>query len=435
MGKSLDVVVFGSANVEYITYVAELPKPGELVAGTHMETCFGGKGANQCVAAAKLGASTALVAKLGKDESGNGYMNHLRNQEVDVKHVEQVKDNPTGMSEIAVSDEGEQYKINVAGANAFLTAKDVTRAKKSFQAAKVLLCQLEADMNATMCAMRQFKGVSILQMSPLRKDIPAAMISLPSILVVNQEAAAHLTEMEEVQTLEQARQAAGILIEKGAKSVIITMGDQGAVYMSKRNADMCTHVPASDVPHLADSSGAGDAFLGSLAYHVARFPKLTPEHHISAANSCAAYSLGRRGTQPSFPGKEGAKNDLCFSTPTFNVIPPPSAETENEPEEGATAAPPVVEPVPAPSPEEPPAEEAVVEEEPPPPPPPPPAEEPVAEEPPPPPPPPKPEDAPKPVETSDEPPEPTEKRYTNVRDADEIEKVEKRNTEAPANKT
>ncbi|XP_016963637.1 ribokinase [Drosophila biarmipes] len=420
MGKSLDVVVFGSANIEYITYVAELPKPGELVAGTYMETCFGGKAANQCVAAAKLGGSTALVAKLGKDESGDDYLSHLQQHDVDVQHVEQVKNNPTGMSEIAVSDRGEQYKINVAGANAFLTGKDASRAKKTFQAAKVLLCQLEADMSATMCALRQFKGVSILHMSPMRKDIPAGMIALPTILVANQEAAAHLTEMEEVKTLEQAREAAETLIEKGAKSVIITMGDQGAVYMSKKNRDMCTHVPASDVPHLADSSGAGDAFLGSLAYHIARFPKLTTEHHISAANSCAAYSLGRRGTQPSFPGRDSAKNDLCFVTPTFNVIAPPNPETEKEPAEDAPEPP-------VPPPEEPPAAEPVAEEAPPPPspsedpvaeaapapPPPPPPEEPVAEAAAPPPPPEEPpkaaaEESPKPVETSNEPAKPVE---------------------------
>jgi len=381
-----------------------------------METCFGGKGANQCVAAAKLGGSTALVAKLGKDESGDDYLRHLQRHEVDVQHVEQVKNNTTGMSEIALSDEGEHYKINVAGANALLTAKDVTRAKKTFQAAKVLLCQLEADMNATMCALRQFKGVSILHMSPLRKDIPGAMIVLPSILVVNQEAAARLTEVEEVKTLEQAREAADNLIEQGAKSVIITMGDQGAVFMSKKNRDMCTHVPASDVPHLADSSGAGDAFLGSLAYHIARFPKLTTEHHISAANSCAAYSLGRRGTQPSFPGRESAKNDLCYMTPTFNVIPPPNPETEKETEEAAAPAAPV------PPPEEPP--EPVAEEAPPPPPPPPP-EEPVAEAAPPPPP---PEEPPKAVETAEEPQKAEE---TSKEPAKPVETA----NEPPSNKT
>ncbi|XP_016935625.3 ribokinase [Drosophila suzukii] len=435
MGKSLDVVVFGSANIEYITYVAELPKPGELVAGTYMETCFGGKGANQCVAAAKLGGSTALVAKLGKDESGDDYLRHLQQHEVDVQHVEQVKNNTTGMSEIAVSDEGEHYKINVAGANALLTGKDVSRAKKTFQAAKVLLCQLEADMNATMCALRQFKGVSILHMSPLRKDIPGAMVVLPSILVVNQEAAARLTEVEEVKTLEQAREAADNLIEQGAKCVIITMGDQGAVFMSKKNRDMCTHVPASDVPHLADSSGAGDAFLGSLAYHIARFPKLTTEHHISAANSCAAYSLGRRGTQPSFPGRESAKNDLCYMTPTFNVIPPPNPETEKEPEEDAAAAATVP---PVPPPEEPP--ELVAEEAPPPPPPPP--EEPVAEAAPPPPPPPPPEE---PVAEAAPPPPPPEEPPKAVETAEEPQKAEETSkepakpvetaNEPPSNKT
>ncbi|KAI8043542.1 ribokinase [Drosophila gunungcola] len=410
MGKSLDVVVFGSANIEYITYVAELPKPGELVAGSHMETCFGGKGANQCVAAAKLGASTALVAKLGKDESGDDYLNHLQQHRVNVGHVEQVKDNPTGMSEIAVSNEGQQYKINVAGANAFLTAKDVTRARKCFQEARVLLCQLEVDMNATMCALRQFKGVSILHLSPMRNNIPLAMISLPSILVMNQEAASHLAEMDEVKTLEQARQAASTLIDKGARGVIITMGDQGAVFMSKKSRDMCTHVPASDVPHLADSSGAADAFLGGLAYHVARFPKLTPEHHICAANACAAYSLGRRGTQPSFPGKEGAKDNLCFITPTFNVIPPPTAEAENEPEEAEVAAPP-----PATPPQETSAQEPVAEEIPPPP------EEPFVETTPAPAPPP--EETPKPVETAAE------------RKSDEVGKVDNRNAEPAANKT
>ncbi|KMY89901.1 ribokinase [Drosophila simulans] len=396
MGKTtLDVVVFGTANIEYITYVPELPKPGELVAGTYMETCFGGKGANQCVAAAKLGASTVLVAKLGKDESGDDYLNHLQQHEVDVTHVQQVENNPTGMSEIAVSENGDQYKINVAGANVFLTAKDVNRAKKSFHDAKVLLCQLETDMNATMCALRQFKGISLLHMSPMRKDIPNAMIGLPSILVANQEAAANLTDMEEVTNPDQARKAAETLIGKGAKSVIITMGEQGAVYMSKKSKDMCTHVPASDVPHLADSSGAGDAFMGSLAYHIARFPKLSTEHHISAAHSCAAYSMGRRGTQPSFPGKESAKNDLCYSTPTFSVIPPSSPQHED----GAKTPPPSIV---APTPDE--AHSQKEAEEEPPRPAPPPPEDKILEAPPP----RTSEEPPKVVETSNEPPKPVE---------------------------
>ncbi|KQS70523.1 ribokinase [Drosophila erecta] len=419
MGKSLDVVVFGTATIDYITYVPELPKPGELVAGTYMETCFGGKGANQCVAAAKLGASTVLVAKLGKDESGDGYLNYLQQQEVDVTHVQQVENNPTGMSEIAVSEDGEQYKINVAGANDLLTAKDVNRAKKSFQDAKVLLCQLETNMNATMCALRQFKGVSLLHMSPMRRDIPKGMIALPSILVVNQEAAASLTDMEEVKTPDQARLAADSLIEKGAKSVIITLGEQGAAYMSKKSKDTCTLVPASDVPHLADSSGAGDAFMGSLAYHIARFPKLSTEHHISAAHSCAAYSMGRRGTQPSFPGKEGARNDLCYSTPTFSVIPPPSSQNEEDPEVPKSSPPSIV----GPSPQEAPALKEVVEEPPAAPP-----QDPILDA-----------SQPKAVETSNEPPqptvEPTDEPPKPAENADEAPKpaVETAN-EPPANK-
>ncbi|XP_017024238.1 ribokinase [Drosophila kikkawai] len=339
MGKSLDVLAFGAVTIEYISHVEKLPKPGEIVTGSYMETCFGGRAANQCVAAAKLGASTALVAKVGKDKSGDEYLEYLENLSVEVKHIRQVKDCPTGMSEIAASEEGEFYTINVPGANASLSSKDVSNAKNAFKRAKVLLCQLETNMRLTTYALRQFKGFSILHVSPLRPDIPDDLIKLPSILVANELAAAQLADMEKVETLQQARQAAETILSKGAKSVIITMGDQGAVHMTKDKKDkaknkdkatdkqedkdkelVCTHVPAADVPNLADRSGAGDAFVGSLAYHITRFPKLPREHHIAAAHSCAAQSMGKLGTQPSFPGKEGAKNDLCMTTPTYNVL-------------------------------------------------------------------------------------------------------------------
>lgn len=300
----------------------ELPRPGEMVSGLYMEACFGGKAANQCVAAAKLGATTALVARVGQDLSGDEYLDYLEQHSVDVENVRQVKHIPTGMKEIAVSEEGQNYQINVPGANASLTAKDVAMSKKAFRNAKVLLCQLETEPKATMCALRQFKGVSILHVSPMRREVPKEIITLPTILVMNQLAAAHLAELEEVQTLEQARDAAEIILAKGARSVIITMADQGAVYMSDRKKEgLCTHVPAADVPHVVDYSGVGDAFVGSLAYHIAQYPKLSREHHICAAHSCAAYSMGGQGTQPSFPGREAVKTDLCLSSPTFNVIP------------------------------------------------------------------------------------------------------------------
>lgn len=97
--------------------------------------------------------------------------------------------------------------------------------------------------------------------------------------------------------------------------MIITMGEQGAVYMSKKSKDMCTHVPASDVPHLADPSGAGDAFMGSLAYHIARFPKLSTEHHISAAHSCAAYSMAAAALSQVFRARKAPKVTYAIRRP------------------------------------------------------------------------------------------------------------------------
>ncbi|KPU73810.1 uncharacterized protein Dana_GF27733, isoform B [Drosophila ananassae] len=373
MGKSVDVVVMGSAAIEYITHVAELPKPGEMVPGIHMETAFGGKGANQSIAAARLGAVTTFLGKMGADESGEQYKSYLTDQNIDTKQVELVKNTATGMTEVALTEEGEFYRINVAGANKSMTSKDISRHKKIMNKSRVLLCQLELDMNTTACALRQFKGgVSILHLSPMRSDIPNELITLPTILVMNQDAAATLANMDEVRTLLQARKACEALVDGGANSVIILMEDNSAVHMSKNNKEMCTHIPAGDVRYVADSSGSDDAFMGGLAYHIARFPKLPREHHISAANACAAYSMGIRGTQPSFPGPYLAQDNLCYITPTFTVIDENSEEAPEEqrketiqapapeptPEPAAEPSPPPEEPAPPPPAEDPAPEEA-----------------------------------------------------------------------------
>ncbi|XP_070133154.1 ribokinase isoform X2 [Drosophila bipectinata] len=350
----------------------ELPRPGEVVSGMHMETAFGGKGANQSIAAARLGATTTFLGKVGADESGKQYKSYLSDQNIDTGHVELVQNTPTGMTEVALAEEGEFYRINVPGANTSMTGKDVSKHKKILNKSSVLLCQLELDMKTTACALRQFKGgVSILHMSPMQRDIPTELITLPTILVMNQDVAATLANMEELQTPLQAKQACETLIDGGANSVIILMQDNSAVHMSKSDKAMCTRTPAGDVRHMADSTGSDDAFMGSLAYHIARFPKLSREHHISAANACSAYSMGIRGTQPSFPGRNYAQDNLGNVTPTFTVIDENSefgAEGEkkesNEQQKPEEAAPPPPPPPEIPAPEEaPPEAKAITEEE------------------------------------------------------------------------
>ncbi|XP_051858401.1 ribokinase isoform X1 [Drosophila albomicans] len=323
----IEVLVFGSINMDYITYLNELPKPGETLQAMYREQCFGGKGANQCMAAAKLGANCALIAKLGQDDLGSIYYEYLQQMGINTDYVEQLEGVETGIAQINVDDNAENTIVVLPGANQRLNSKDVSAAKKLFKTAKVLLCQLETNHKAVLCALKLFKGVSILNAAPAMKDMPPELIQAASILCVNEVEAAQLTDREDIKTLQDAKAAAGELLEKGAQSVIITMGALGAVHLSQSDPKYCIHCPAAPVRYLADTSGAGDAFLGSLAYHILRFPNLNPESHIYAANICAAYSVGHRGTQPSFPGSEIAQDDLCHIYPNFCVIP---EETEEE---------------------------------------------------------------------------------------------------------
>lgn len=317
----VQILVFGSINMDYITYVNELPKPGETIRAMYREQCFGGKGANQCVAASKLGANCALVSKIGKDDLGSMYYDYLQEMDINVDYVEIIEGYETGIAQINVDDYGENSIVILPGANAMLNHKDISRSKKLFREAKVLLCQLETDPRTVLCALKQFNGVSILNAAPALKNIPPGLIKAPTILCVNEVEAAILTDRKEIKSVQDAKAACQDLLQKGARTIIITMGSQGAVYLTKTEPDTCIHCPAAPVRYLADTSGAGDAFIGALAYHMLHFPKLNLEHHIHAANICAAYSVGRRGTQPSFPGPELAQDDLCLIDPAFYIIP------------------------------------------------------------------------------------------------------------------
>ncbi|KAH8402903.1 hypothetical protein KR222_000001, partial [Zaprionus bogoriensis] len=319
------------------SYVNELPKPGETIGAMFREKCYGGKGANQCVAASLLGADCALIAKMGNDDLGNEYYNYLQDLNINIDYVELMECDPTGIAQINVDDNGDNSIVVVYGANLKLNHKDVSRSKKLFKKAKVLLCQLESDPRAVLAALKQFKGVSVLNAAPIPKTpLPEELIQAPTILCVNEIEAAQLTDRDEVKTLYDAKAAANDLLDKGAQSVIITLGEQGAIHLSKEEQDRCIHLPAAPVRYLADTSGAGDAFLGSLAYHIARFPNLDREFHIYAANICAAYSVGHRGTQPSFPGPEYAQTMLCQARPYCYLV-PDEDPTKNEADAAAAA--------------------------------------------------------------------------------------------------
>lgn len=179
-----------------------MPKPGETLHGHKFANGFGGKGANQCVAAARLGAKCAMVAKVGTDSWGEAYLKQLEKEGVNINHVTQCEGQSTGIAQIAVSNEGENNIIIVAGANNSLTESDVKESKQLFDTAKILLCQLETPPNGTLEALKSFKGISILNAAPAMPSMPRSMLQAASILCVNETEAALMTQSEEVKTLE-----------------------------------------------------------------------------------------------------------------------------------------------------------------------------------------------------------------------------------------
>ncbi|XP_016998266.2 ribokinase [Drosophila takahashii] len=299
--QSTEVLVFGSAIIDFICYTPRLPKPGETLHGHRFQTGYGGKGANQCVAAARQGSRTALVAKLGADTFGADYLRQLREEHINVEHVQQLAGQTTGVAQIGVSDGGENNIIIVVGANSQLSPCDVAQAEELFREAKVLVCQLETPVEATLTALRNFQGVSIVNAAPAMVDTPPELLQLASIFCVNESEAALMTQMDQIETVEEAKIAAGKLVQMGANTVIITLGKLGAVFGSAN--EEYRHVAAPQVPpeKVVDTTGAGDAFIGALAHNLARHPKAQLEEHIAAACAVASQSVQLPGTQASFP--------------------------------------------------------------------------------------------------------------------------------------
>ncbi|XP_002027779.2 ribokinase [Drosophila persimilis] len=301
MSEEIEVLVFGSAIIDFICYTPRLPKAGETLHGRKFQTGYGGKGANQCVAAARLGSRTALVAKLGDDSFGSDYLRQLREENVNVSHVQQLTGQSTGIAQIAVSDDGENNIIIVVGANNQLSADDVFIAKALFGEAMVLVCQLETPVAATLQALRCFKGVSIVNAAPAMEQTPRELLELANIFCVNESEAAMMTGVASVSSIKEANDACKRLIEMGANTVILTLGPLGAVWGAKDSPGEFQHVPAPHVNKVVDTTGAGDAFIGALAHNLARFPDRTLDAHIAAACEVASQSVQLPGTQSSFP--------------------------------------------------------------------------------------------------------------------------------------
>ncbi len=300
--EQIEIVVVGSCNVDLITYTNRFPKVGETIEGTDFKQGFGGKGANQAVAAAKLGAKVAMIARLGMDGFGTQTLENFKTQNVDASFVRQLEGVPSGVAPIFVNADGQNFIVIVSGANAKLLPQDLEPAKELLSHAKFVICQLEIKQQTVLEAfsIARAAGVkTILNPAPAAPLTPG-LLELTDLILPN-ETELELLTGKPVSTVLEARDAAKDLIVAGAKEVIVTLGERGALHVTAQNA--VHHQPR--VVKAFDSTGAGDAFIGALVSALSR--GLAIEHAIEFANAAAAVSVTRAGTQSSFATLEELK--------------------------------------------------------------------------------------------------------------------------------
>ena len=287
------ICVVGAANIDLIAYVPRLPRVGETLHGTSFHMGYGGKGANQAVMAARLGAEVTIICKLGRDVFGEGTLANFQACGVETAHVTFTDDAFSGVAPIAVDPEGRNAIIIVTGANDLLSVDDLERARMAIAAADVIVCQLELPVETTLAALRiaREEGVrTIFNPAPARAELPPELYRLSDVMCPNEPETELLTGMPAGEV------AARELLARGAGSVVLTLGERGSLVVESETAAL--HIPVERV-RAVDTTGAGDAFVGALATFVASGRGLVDA--AERANAVAALSVQRRGTQTSFP--------------------------------------------------------------------------------------------------------------------------------------
>lgn len=292
-----DIVIVGSLNMDLVIRARRMPRPGETLAGHGFATVPGGKGANQAVAAARLGATVSMVGCVGSDAYGDRLREALLAEAIDCQALIALDHVSTGVASIVVDERGQNAILIVAGANGELTPQVLEHYDALLCSARIVICQLEVPLPTvrhTLARARQLGKTVILNPAPAAAPLPGDWYPLIDYLIPNESEAQALTGLA-VNSPEAARQVACVLRASGARNVILTLGERGVVHAS---AQGCEHCPAPVVQAL-DSTAAGDTFVGGFAAALAA--GRDEADAIRFAQQAAALSVTRAGAQPSIP--------------------------------------------------------------------------------------------------------------------------------------
>lgn len=290
------IVVLGSVNTDLVLQCAQLPLPGQTLVGRDFRCEPGGKGANQAVAAARLGARVVFVGCVGDDAFGVQSAAGLRAEGIALTHLNVIPHCATGVAMIAVEDSGQNHIVLGPGANAALSVAHVEAAAAQIGTAAMLICQLESPLDAVQRAITiaHAAGVPVWLNPAPAQPLPEALLRQVDLLIPNEGEAALLAGVP-VNGRAGAMQAAAPLRATGCGAVLVTLGGDGVLQLDAHGVQ---HHPAQAVAAL-DTTGAGDTFIGALAAATAEGQPL--DAAIAFAQRAAAFSVQRRGAQAAMP--------------------------------------------------------------------------------------------------------------------------------------
>lgn len=307
------IVVVGSSNTDLIIKVPEIPRPGETLLGGEFMTFPGGKGANQAVAAARAGGEVVFIASVGDDAYGKAAIKGYQCDGINTEEIKICKGVPSGVAMITLADSGENAIAVASGANACLLPEDLDEVEEAFDEADILLIQLETPMDTVRKAVELGKEMDL---QVILNPAPAAplsdeLLSHVDILTPNETEAEKLSGLS-VKSKNDAVRAAAVLHGKGVKTVIITLGAEGA-FVSDEESGLSTMIPGFKVD-AKDTTAAGDTFNGQLAVALAEGQDLPMA--VLLSHAAAALSVKQLGAQSSIPHRNQSEEFVLHQKST-----------------------------------------------------------------------------------------------------------------------
>lgn len=293
------ILVLGSSNVDLILKVPRFHDPGETITGKNLVTVFGGKGANQAIAAKRLGGKVSFITKLGDDHYGQSYRWYLIKNGFDRNSILKHKELPTGIALIELNPKGDNRIIVSPGANGSLSEKDLKRLTPLWKGINVFVTQLEIPLTTVTAGLRMAKdhgALTLLNPSP-PIHLPSDILSSIDFLVPNEWEAQFLTGLK-MKRKQDIRKIAERLLEKGIKNVVITLGPKG-LYFKNRTGEIWV---ATFKVKVVDTTAAGDAFMGAFSCGLSEDKPI--QEALRFANAAGALATTKLGAQPSLPFKK-----------------------------------------------------------------------------------------------------------------------------------